>query len=438
MASPTPENRPDAEEPIGKAPSNRPDASPPAASSVTPPTQRSLGLMLGLAAGHGIKHFYSQAFLLLLPAVKVYLGLSDIEIGLIGSTRTIFGAVVNIPAGIMADMWRSKVGLMLTASLTSLAIGYLIIGAAPSYWLLLLGVAITGAGASIWHAPAFGTLAVAYPNKRATSFAVHRMGGSSGDSLAPLVMGVILGGFAFWGLEWDGLQWRTLSYFLVIPAGLAAFVVLLSFRNIEGASRDSPDFRSYLRSARTMLSNTTVLGMVGISGVRSMAHNSLTIFLVIYMSEDLNFSEFKIGYHVALLTLFGVASSPVLGLISDRVNRRPVMFVSLLIMALLIYSLIFFGSGWSFTLILALIGLFLYSVNPIMMAAAIDATKKGTEASGVALMFAGSAIFGSISPIIAGWLRGSFGMDGVFYYAGIIVTLVAFAALFVPLRKATD
>ena len=394
--------------------------------------------MLGLAAGHGIKHFYSQAFLLLIPAVKAYLGLSDIEVGLIGSTRTVAGAVVNIPAGIMADMWRSKVGLMLTSSLASLAIGYLIIGATPSYWLLLLGVAITGAGASIWHAPAFGTLAVAYPNKRATSFAVHRMGGSSGDSLAPLVMGVILGGFAFWGLEWNGLQWRTLSYFLVIPAGLAAFAVLLSFRNIEGASSDSPDFRSYLRSARTMLSNTTVLGMVGISGVRSMAHNSLTIFLVIYMSEDLNFSEFKIGYHVALLTLFGVASSPLLGLISDRVNRRPVMFVSLFTMALLIYSLIFFGSGWSFTLILALIGLFLYSVNPIMMAAAIDATKKGTEASGVALMFAGSAVFGSISPIIAGWLRGSFGMDGVFYYAGIIVTLVAFAALFVPLRKAAD
>ena len=251
-------------------------------------------------------------------------------------------------------------------------------------------------------------------------------------------MGLILGGFAFWGLEWNGLQWRTLSYFLVIPAGLAAFAVLVTFRNIEGASRDSPSFRNYVRSARAMLSNTTVLGMVGISGVRAMAHNSLSIFLVIYMSEDLGFSEFKIGYHVALLTLFGVASSPLLGLISDRVDRRPVMFVSLLIMALLIYSLLFFGTGWSFTLILALIGLFLYSVNPIMMAAAIDATKKGTEASGVALMFAGSAVFGSISPIIAGWLRESFGMDGVFYYAGIIVTIVAFAALFVPLRKASD
>ena len=123
--------------------------------------RRSLGLMIGLAAGHGVKHFYSQAFLLLIPSVKTYLGLSDVEVGLIGTTRTISGAAVNIPAGILADMWRSKVALMLTASLASLALGYFVIGAAPSYWLLLLGVAITGAGASMWHAPAFGTLATA-------------------------------------------------------------------------------------------------------------------------------------------------------------------------------------------------------------------------------------------------------------------------------------
>ena len=410
----------------------------PAAQRTTTGEQRSLGLMIGLAAGHGIKHFYSQAFLLLIPSVKAYLGLSDIEVGAIGTARTISGAVVNIPAGILADMWRSKVGLLLTASLTSLAVGYLIIGSTPSYWLLLVGVAVTGAGASIWHAPAFGTLATEYPNKRATSFAVHRMGGSSGDSLAPLVIGLVLGGFAFWGLEWNGLQWRSLSYALVAPAGIAAFIVLLGFRNLKSHSLENPSFHTYLRSAGSMLANKTVLGMVTISGVRSMAHNSLNIFLVIYMSEDLGFDSFKIGYHVTLLTLFGVASSPILGWASDKIGRRPVMFVSLFSMAILIFSLIAFGTGWSFTLILALLGLFLYSVNPIMMAAAVDATKKGTEASGVALMFAGSAVLGAASPIIAGRLREAYGMDGVFYFSAIIVTLVAFAALIVPLRKATD
>ena len=142
--------------------------------------------MIGLATGHGIKHFYSQAFLLLIPSVKTYLGLSDVEVGLIGTTRTAFGAAFNIPAGIISDMWQSKVALILSASLASLALGYLVIGSTSNYWLLLLGVAITGAGASIWHAPAFGTLSTAYPNRRATSFAVHRMGGSAGDSIAPL------------------------------------------------------------------------------------------------------------------------------------------------------------------------------------------------------------------------------------------------------------
>jgi len=400
--------------------------------------RRSLGLMIGLAAGHGVKHFYSQAFLLLIPSVKTYLGLSDVEVGLIGTTRTISGAAVNIPAGILADMWRSKVALMLTASLASLALGYFVIGAAPSYWLLLLGVAITGSGASMWHAPAFGTLATAYPSRRATSFAVHRMGGSTGDSIAPLVIGLVLGGFAFWGLEWGGLGWRTLSFVLVAPAGMAALAVLLAFRNLEGGGRDIPSFGTYVRSARTMFTNSTVISMVAISGARSMAHNSLNIFLIIYMSEDLGFSDFKIGYHVALLTLFGIGSSPLLGWASDRIGRRPVLFMSLSSMAILIFSLLAFGTGWSFTVVLAVLGLFLYSVSPIMMAAAVDATKKGTEASGVALMFAGSAVLGGVSPVIAGQLREAFGMDGVFYYAAIIVAVVAIASLIVPLRKASD
>ena len=394
--------------------------------------------MIGLATGHGIKHFYSQAFLLLIPSVKTYLGLSDVEVGLIGTTRTAFGAAFNIPAGIISDMWQSKVALILSASLASLALGYLVIGSTSNYWLLLLGVAITGAGASIWHAPAFGTLSTAYPNRRATSFAVHRMGGSAGDSIAPLVVGIILGGFVFLGLEWEGISWRTLSFGMVAPAGIAAFIVFFVFRTLHGKARANTSFGTYIKSARAMLTNSTVISMVAISGVRSMAHNSLGIFLIIYMNEDLGFSDFKIGYHITLLTLFGIASSPLMGWASDRVGRRPVLFLSLSSMAILIFLLIGFDSGWGFTLVLAFLGLVLYSVNPIMMAAAVDATKKGTEASGIALMFAGSSILGAASPMIAGQLRETFGMVSVFYYAGIIVSVVAAATLIVPLHKASD
>ncbi|MQF48919.1 MFS transporter [SAR202 cluster bacterium AC-647-N09_OGT_505m] len=399
----------------------------------------SLGLMIGLAMGHALKHFYQQAFLLLIPSFKEAMALTDVQVGLFGTARTISSSIMNVPAGIIADLWRSKVGLILAASLTSLALGYLMIGLSNLYWMVLLGVAVTGLGTSMWHAPAFGTLGAMYPERRATAMAVHRMGGSIGDSISPIVMGLLLGGFAFWGLEWSGWNWRVIALILVGPALLSAFAVLIFYGRaigVEGAS-GTQDFTSYVRSARGLLRNGTVVSMVVLTSVRAMAHNGLSIFLIVYMDEDLGYSEFKIGYHIALLTVFGVGSAPLLGWLSDKIGRRPVIFVSLGAMTLLISSLIPFGEGLSFALVLALLGVFLYSINPVMLAAAIDAAPRGTEASVTALMFTGAAIFGAISPVVAGRLRELHGMDGVFVYTAVIVGLVALVSLVVPIRRAS-
>ncbi|MDP7241036.1 MAG: MFS transporter, partial [Dehalococcoidia bacterium] len=255
--------------------------------------------MIGLALGHALKHFYQQAFLLLIPSFKDAMALTDVQIGLLGTARTIFSAAMNLPAGIIADLWRSKVGIILAASLTSLALGYLLIGSGGGYWFVLMGVAVTGLGTSLWHAPAFGTLGAMYPNRRATAMAVHRMGGSVGDSISPIVMGLLLGGVAFWGMEWSGLHWRVLALMLVAPALLSALAVLAFYGRAIGeeGTRDAQDLSTYLRAARGVLTNSTVLGMVVLTSVRAMAHNGLNIFLIVYMDEDLGFAEFKIGYH---------------------------------------------------------------------------------------------------------------------------------------------
>ena len=91
--------------------------------------------------------------------------------------------------------------------------------------------------------------------------------------------------------------------------------------------------------------------------------------------------------------------------------------------------------GLPFTILLALLGLFLYTVNPVMLAAAIDAAPKGTESSVTALMFTGPSIFGAMSPVIAGFMRDSWGMDAVFIYASSIVAVVAVLSLVVPMKR---
>ncbi len=396
----------------------------------------SWGLMVGLSAGHMVKHFYQQAFLLLIPSVKEALLLNDVQVGIIGTVRTVGSSAMNVPAGMMADLWRSKVGLILASSLASIAVGYLLIGAFPTYWMLLLGVAVTGMGTSLWHAPAFGTLAAVYPNMRATAMAVHRMGGNIGDSISPVAMGLILGGVAFWGLEWTGLGWRAVSLVLVAPALLSALLVLVGYGSRSGASGGGmPNVGAYFRAAQGLLTNASVMGMVMLASVRAMAHGGLSIFLVLYMSEDLGFSAINVGFHVALLSLFGIPASPVMGWASDRFGRRVVIVIGLSAIALLILALLPFGSGWAFTVILALLGVFLYSVNPVMLAAAIEGADRGTEGSVAALMFTGQALFGAMAPVVAGFLREGFGMDGVFYYSGGIVAVIAIASVFLPMRR---
>ena len=74
----------------------------------------------------------------------------------------------------------------------------------------------------------------------------------------------------------------------------------------------------------------------------------------------------------------------------------------------------------------------------MLLATAIDAVPRGTEASVTALMLTGPAVFGAISPVIAERLRELYGMDGVFLFTAVIVGLVAVASLLVPICKATE
>jgi MFS family permease len=184
-----------------------------------------------------------------------------------------------------------------------------------------------------------------------------------------------------------------------------------------------------------MIRNSTIFGMVVLTSVRAMAHGGLNIFLIVYMDEDLGFSEFQIGYHMSLLTLLGVGSAPLLGWMSDKIGRRPVIVFGLSAISALVFCLLPFGDGLALTIILACLGIFLYSINPVMLATSIDAVPKGTESSVTAIMFTGPAIFGAIAPVLAGRLRELYGMDAVFIFTATIVGFVALAAVFTPMRK---
>lgn len=410
--------------------------------SVATPVQtrpkRSWALCATLSAGHLLKHFYQNAFFILVPEIKASLGLSDVGTGAIQSIRSITSGVVNLPAGMVTDTWRNRLNVILAMSLVCLAIGYLIIGITPNYVLILVAVAVSGSGTAMWHAPAFGTLAAEYPERRATAMSFHRMGGSIGDTVAPTVIGVLLGGGSLWFLELSGFTYREVALFLVVPALLGAALVAYGYRNLYAVGSAVGNVRSYFAAAVPLLANPTVISMILLSSAHSFAHGGLNLFLVLYMREDLGFSETRAGLYFSMLTFMGILSTPPLAFLSDKWGRRPVIVLGMASISALILAMIPFGTGLSLAAIVLALGIFLYSINPVMLAAAIDATESGTEGTGIALMFTGPAIVGAVAPVVAGLIRESFAMQGVFLFQGVLVGVVAMAALFVPMKKAAE
>jgi MFS family permease len=395
----------------------------------------SLGLMYGLSAGHGIKHFGQGALLVMIPSIRATLGLSDVAIGGISSVQSISSGIANIPAGILTDMFRRKIAWILLASMLMVGTGYVVIGVSPVYWILLIGVAVVGFGTSMWHAPAFGTLAARYPERRGFAMAAHLTGAQVGNTTSPLIIGFLLAGSIGSWVVFSGIDWRWLSVIVAVPMFMTGFAVIARFKTAGAESSGSVTLTAYFGSAKRLLTNPGVLGMALLGAMRGAVHNSFQVFLVLYMREELDYSDTYVGVHVALITMAGIISTPVMGNVSDRIGRRPVISFAMTAMTILIFLFLQFDSGWAMTLLIAVLGLFFFSVMPIINAAAMDMIDKGSEGSGTALMFSGGAVIGSLTPIAAGFINQGNGFHGVIIFSGAIAATGALLSLVLPMKS---
>ena len=202
-------------------------------------------IIAGLTSGHGIFHWFTQSFFVLLPEVEQAFGLSKVGVGAITTTREIASGIITLPGGVIADSLKNHWGLILALCMGFFGIGWLIIGQAPVFPLLLVGVAIIAIAASLWHLPAMASLSHHFSHRRGTALSFHGIGGNIGDAISPVVTGFLLG----------YLAWREiLSIYAAVPIFIA-FLVFWAFRNIGKTNehKDSGDKISQKEQTRKAL-----------------------------------------------------------------------------------------------------------------------------------------------------------------------------------------
>ena len=143
--------------------------------------------------------------------------------------------------------------------------------------------------------------------------------------------------------------------------------------------------------------------------------------------------SFGIGLHMALLTSMGIVSGPVIGALSDRLSRKRIIVMVLGGKAIVAILMAFAGGGLLLTILVGLMGVFMFGGHALIDAGALDLGEgRRLEGSLIGLLWGNNAIFLGFAPIVVGFLMTSFGYTTLFWYMAAMNALATLVALMLP------
>ena len=404
-----------------------------------------LSFLYWITFGHVVLHWYQNLFSLILPKLKIEFGLSAVELGSLTTIQIGIASGLMLMTGYIADSFPNRTNIILIVAIFILGISYFMIGTLHSYIGILISTSLIGVSSALWHPTAMGKLSIKFPSRRGMALSIHGVGASIGDSLSPFIVGFLITIFA----------WKTVMQFHLIPIIIFCLFLWKALQNNNLPARKKTDIcpkcsteninnlkscrkcgyafieskkltfnlSIYLINMKNMLTNKQVLSLITSNSLINMSRLAILTFLPIYLSETLGFSSLKLGIYLALLYLMGIASQPIMGIISDKMGRKIILVPSFLIMGIIFLLLSIIQDDITLAIIIGILGAFFYPILNITQTAIMDVANKDIQATSMGLTGLVSWPFILISPILAGLLVDRFNIEMAFIYAGLLALI---------------
>lgn len=165
-----------------------------------------------ISAVHLVSHYYWLAFAPMMPALRDLLNVSYTELGLAITVMNAVSAVTQAPTGFIVDRYGPRLLLFIGVLIGSA--GFILIGLAPSYPMLIAGAVLIGLGNAVYHPADYSILSAEMPPARmGKAYSIHSFTGYIGFAIAPPLVLAMLG--------FDGVR------FALIATGLIGVVLAL-------------------------------------------------------------------------------------------------------------------------------------------------------------------------------------------------------------------
>ncbi len=427
------------------------------AAGVSPPSPaaepRTKGSVMAttLIGAHAFEHLYAHSIPVLTTVIAADLGLGALQVGYIVAVRSIFGGLTSVSGGVLVDLFHHRVAWVLSISTFMIGLGYLLMSIAPSYALILCALALGSMGSALWHPPALGLLARRFPQRRGLFISMHRSTGSIGDVLGPMVAGALVLGAVIWSdgageaavevswqLPWRAIDWRWVLGFSTPIMFVATVLIFILLRHAGSERPENVDIGERIRAnwagMKDAFRGTGMWAIFTVSAVRGMADRSLVFLIPLYLTNALGVNSFQAAAHVALMVGPGILAGPIIGALSDKIGRRPLIVFIMAATTLLTLAVIWAGrDGYTYwiTVFVAIYGVMNFSVNNLTQAAAADiAAGRRLESSFLGLMWGNNTLFGAVAAFMifgpVEWFDWQYGfyIAAAIYFIGLLVSLL--------------
>lgn len=399
-----------------------------------PEDKRAAAAVIG---AHSLQHLYQQGFYVVLPEIYRSLGMTPVAAGALEMVRRTSGGIASMGGGFALDRFPQKRIATLYASLLAMGLGYLAVGVAPNYAVIVVALGFAGAAGSVYHPAGIGLLSQVFPHKRGFMIASHRSAGSIGDAVGPLLVGGLL-----LVLGWQTILIGAMPLAVLFAAILWMMLLKAPSWKVHQKKPEVPrSIFDQFRDIGQVVKAPGLLMLLLIAAFSGLGQGGVIMWLSLYLSETQAMGSVGIGVHIALLTGLGIVTGPIVGGLSDRIGRKPVITGVLACKALFATMMAITASGIWFSVSVALLGAVMFGASSLIQASALDmAHGKQLEGSMIGMLWGFNAVFTGLSPLLVGMLVAARGYGVVFWFVATVNLLGTVVAVVMPAIRspATD
>jgi MFS family permease len=358
--------------------------------------------------------FTDMASEMLYPITPIFLssvlGASMAIVGLIEGLAEMTAGLLKGYFGVLSDkLGKRSIFVVLGYSLSAISKPFP--GIIPSTLTVLFARVIDRIGKGVRTAPRDALLASYAENNTGAVFGFHRAMDTLGAVIGPLLALLMLNFLKF--------DYQTIFIIAFVPSLIAVTLTLyVKDKKAEMRYRPKTDILGFWKSSpmqyKILVYSMTIFTLV----------NSSDVFLILKSKNISGSDTLAIAGYIFYNIIYAASSYPI-GLLADKIGKKKVFIIGLLIFSVVYFGFASLNSSALIWILFALYGVYASSTEGVLKAWVSDLVPDQNRGSAIGLITMSSSFAMMIGSIAAGFLWDKFGSSVPFYLSSAVSLIVA-------------